>query len=296
MLMLSFGLIIFSIVSISAASAQTATPSVKITSPTKGDKLSDGIKTLTITGTSSDRPDTKCTVGVLINDFKPYKNVIPSGTGKGAEDFSFWKYTFTPSNTPVIKEGNNRVTSKISCVNTKDISTPTAQSVKFYSVNFTGVSNSYKPIVPSKGVNFAEMKKSKNVTPLPAATSVNNGIKEHKKIVETAVNKTVNNGITERKNSITERKNSIENAVNVTNQGTSNEKGPVFVPPFNIKSKSGTTSSNNSPNAASNQSTTNTTNIIPGKVVISNQNPAKPSSTSIPPKPTSSNPASNQAT
>ena len=296
MLMLSFGLIIFSIVSISAASAQTATPSVKITSPTKGDKLSDGIKTLTITGTSSDRPDTKCTVGVLINDFKPYKNVIPSGTGKGAEDFSSWKYTFTPSNTPVIKEGNNRVTSKISCVNTKDINTPATQSVKFYSVNFTGVSNSYKPIVPSKGVNFAEMKKSKNVTPVPAATSITNGIKEHKKIVETAVNKTVNNGITERKNSITERKNSIENAVNVTNQGTSNEKGSVFVPPFNIKSKSGTTSSNNSPNAASNQSTTNTTNIIPGKVVISNQNPAKPSSTSIPPKPTSSNPASNQAT
>ena len=202
MLMLSFGLIIFSIVSISAASAQPATPSVKITSPTKGEKLSDGIKTLTITGTSSDRPDTKCTVGVLINDFKPYKNVIPSGTGKGAEDFSSWKYTFTPSNAPVIKEGNNRVTSKISCVNTKDINTPTAQSVKFYSVNFTGVSNSYKPIVPSKGVNFAEMKKSKNVTPVPAATSVNNGIKEHKKIVETAVNKTVNNGITERKNKV----------------------------------------------------------------------------------------------
>ena len=97
MLMLSFGLIIFSIVSITAASAQPATPSVKITSPTKGQKLSDGIKILTITGTSSDRPDTKCTVGVLINDFKPYKNVIPSGTGKGAEDFSSWKYTFTPS-------------------------------------------------------------------------------------------------------------------------------------------------------------------------------------------------------
>ncbi|MGA9841087.1 MAG: hypothetical protein WBQ25_02100 [Nitrososphaeraceae archaeon] len=294
--MLSFGLIIFSIVSITAASAQPATPSVKITSPTKGQKLSDGIKILTITGTSSDRPDTKCTVGVLINDFKPYKNVIPSGTGKGAKDFSSWKYTFTPSNTSVIKEGNNRVTSKISCVNAKDSNAPAAQSVKFYSVNFTGVSNSYKPIVPSKSVNFAEMKKSKNVTPVPTVTSVNNGIKEHKKIVETAVNKTVNNGIAERKNSIVERKNSIENAVNVTNQGSASEKGTVFVPPYNIRITSGTINSNNSPNAANNQTTTNTTNIIPGKVVISNQIPAKPNTTLIPPKPTSSNSVSNHVT
>ncbi len=113
------------------------------------------------------------------------------------------------------------------------------ESVKFYSVNFTGVSNSYKPIVPSKSVNFAQMKKSKNVTPVPTVTSVNNGIKEHKKIVETAVNKTVNNGIVERKNSIVERKNSIENALNVTNQGSASEKGTVFVPPYNIRITSG---------------------------------------------------------
>jgi len=207
MLMLSFGLIIFSFVSISAASAQVATPSVKITSPTKGEKLSDGIKTLTITGTSSDRPDTKCTVGVLINDFKPYKNVIPRGTEKSAADFSSWKYTFAPSNTSVIKEGNNRVTSKISCVNTKDINTPATQSIKYYSVNFTGVSNSYKPIMPSTGVNFAEIKKSKNVNPEPSSvTSVNNGIKEHKKIVENSVNKAANSGMVERKNGMVERK------------------------------------------------------------------------------------------
>jgi len=309
--MLSFGLIIFSFVSISAASAQVATPSVKITSPTKGEKLSDGIKTLTITGTSSDRPDTKCTVGVLINDFKPYKNVIPSGTGKSAADFSSWKYTFTPSNTSVIKEGNNRVTSKISCVNTKDINTPATQSIKYYSVNFTGVSNSYKPIMPSTGVNFAEMKKSKNVNPEPSSvTSVNNGIKEHKKIVENSVNKAANSGMVERKNGMVERKNGmvernngmvernngIENTLNPTNQSTSNDKGSVFVPPYNIKSNSGTTNSNYNPKAASNQTTVNTTNIIPGKVVISKQNSAKPNFASIPPKTTSIKQSSNQTT
>ena len=81
---------------------------------------------------------------------------------------------------------------------------------------------------------------------MPSATSITNGIKEHKVIVETAVNKTVNNGITERKNSIETAVNKTvnngiteQNAVNVTNQGgTSNEKGFVFVPPFNIKNKS----------------------------------------------------------
>ena len=296
MLMLSFGLIIFSFVSISSASAQVATPSVKITSPTKGEKLSDGIKTLTITGTSSDRPDTKCTVGVLINDFKPYKNVIPSGTGKGAADFSSWKYTFTPSNTSVIKEGNNRVTSKISCVNTKDINTPATQSIKYYSVNFTGVPNSYKPIMPSTGVNFAELKKSKNVNPEPSVTSVNNGIKEHKKIVENSVNKAANSGMVERKNGMVERKNGIENTLNPTNPSTSNDKGSVFVPPYNIKSNSGTTNSNYNPKAASNQTTVNTTNIIPGKVVISKQNSAKPNFASIPPKTTSIKQSSNQTT
>ena len=294
--MLSFGLIIFSFVSISSASAQVATPSVKITSPTKGEKLSDGIKTLTITGTSSDRPDTKCTVGVLINDFKPYKNVIPSGTGKGAADFSSWKYTFTPSNTSVIKEGNNRVTSKISCVNTKDINTPATQSIKYYSVNFTGVPNSYKPIMPSTGVNFAELKKSKNVNPEPSVTSVNNGIKEHKKIVENSVNKAANSGMVERKNGMVERKNGIENTLNPTNPSTSNDKGSVFVPPYNIKSNSGTTNSNYNPKAASNQTTANTTNIIPGKVVISKQNSAKPNFASIPPKTTSIKQSSNQTT
>src|SRR6476620_11094709 len=297
MLMLSFGLIIFSFVSISAASAQVATPSVKITSPTKGEKLSDGIKTLTITGTSSDRPDTKCTVGVLINDFKPYKNVIPSGTGESAADFSSWKYTFTPSNTSVIKEGNNRVTSKISCVNTKDINTPATQSIKYYSVNFTGVSNSYKPIMPSTGVNFAEMKKSKNVNPEPSSvTSVNNGIKEHKKIVENSVNKAANSGMVERNNGMVEHNNGIENTLNPTNQSTSNDKGSVFVPPYNIKSNSGTTNSNYNPKAASNQTTVNTTNIIPGKVVISKQNSAKPNFASIPPKTTSIKQSSNQTT
>jgi hypothetical protein len=302
MLMLSFGLIIFSIVSIAAASAQTPTPSVKITSPTKGQKLSDGVKTLTITGTSSDRPDTKCTVGVLINDIKPYKNVIPGGTGKGSEDFSSWKYTFAPSNNPVIKEGNNRVTSKISCINAKGPTTiPSTQSVKYYSVNFTGTSSSYKPIMPSQSANFAEMKKSKNVSPLyTAATGLNNGIKEHKKAVETGLTKPANNGIEERKNSIAEHKNAINNELNVSSPSSaSNEKGTVFVPPFNIKSKSGTANSNSNTNpslTASNQPTSDTTNVIPGKVVISNQPPAKPNSTSVPSKQASNAPVSNQAT
>src|SRR5215467_76606 len=305
MLMLSFGLILFSIVSITAASAQTPTPSVKITSPTKGQKLSDGIKTLTITGTSSDRPDIKCTVGVLINDIKPYKTVIPSGTGKGAEDFSSWKYTFAPSNDSAIKEGNNRVTSKISCINVKGTSatTPSTQSVKYYSVNFTGISTSYKPITPSQGVNFAEMKKPKSVSPLSTAattTTLNNGIKEHKKAVESALNSSANNGITERKNNIAEHKNALTNELNTSRPSSaSNEKGTVFVPPYNIKANSGTTNSNSVTNpslTSSNQPSSTPSNVIPGKVVISNQPPSKQNSTSVTSKQANNVPPSTQAT
>ena len=299
MLIFSFGLIIFSIISITAAYAQISIPSVKITSPMKGQKLPEGIKTLMITGTSSDGPNTNCAVSVLINDLKPYRNVIPNGAGKTAEDLSSWKYTFTSSGAPVIKEGNNRVTSKITCVNAKGNSNPAAQTVKFNSVNFTGVSNLYKPITPSKGINFSEIKNSKNVVPPHSVPSVNNGTIQHKNNIKTVGNTNVNNGTIQHKNNIKtvgntnvnngtiQHKNNIKTVVNATNQGSNDEKGTLLVPPFNIKVNSGITNSNNITSKANNRTTTNATNVIPSKVVISNQQSTQPNSTSIPRKPTS---------
>jgi hypothetical protein len=130
---------------------------VKISSPAKGQQVPIGI--LTISGTSTDDPVHNCQVSVLLNGIKPYQRTIPtgqnSGVGGGANDYSTWKYSFTPGYA-VIKEGINKITSKISC---SPVNTLTSLS-KWYSVNVTGVVNTkiqqvVQPSLPSKIVTAA---------------------------------------------------------------------------------------------------------------------------------------------
>jgi len=123
-------------------------PGVKITSPTKGQKVPVGA--LSISGESTDNAASDCAVSVILNGIKPYQPSAPTGP-KGANDYSAWKFTLTPKYA-VIKEGANKITSKISCHEAS------ANMTKFYSVNVTGVrstqtvSNSSAPLslpVPS---------------------------------------------------------------------------------------------------------------------------------------------------
>jgi hypothetical protein len=114
----------------------TSSLGVKITSPAKGQQVPIG--GLTISGTSTDDPVDNCQVSIILNGVKPYQETIATGPGSEsgkATDYSTWKYTFTPSYA-VIKEGVNKITSKISCSS----STPTSLA-KWYSVNVTGVAN-----------------------------------------------------------------------------------------------------------------------------------------------------------
>ena len=114
----------------------TSSLGVKITSPAKGQQVPIG--GLTISGTSTDDPVDNCQVSIILNGVKPYQETIATGPGSEsgkATDYSTWKYTFTPSYA-VIKEGVNKITSKISC----SPSTPTSLA-KWYSVNVTGVAN-----------------------------------------------------------------------------------------------------------------------------------------------------------
>jgi len=106
-------------------------PGVKITSPTKGQNLPVGA--LSISGESTDNVASNCQVSVKLNGIKPYQPSAPTGA-KGAIDYSTWKFTLTPKYA-VIKEGANKITSKITC---HDISTTLT---KFYSVNVTGIGN-----------------------------------------------------------------------------------------------------------------------------------------------------------
>jgi hypothetical protein len=160
---------------------------VKISSPTKGQQVPIGI--LTISGTSTDDPVNNCQVSVLLNGIKPYQRTIATGQSSsevgGANDYSTWKYTFTPSYA-VIKEGINKITSKISC---NPSNSPTGLS-KWYSVNVTGAVNAkiqqvVQPSLPSKIITTAA------IAPLH---NDNTGLK--KEIISTTTSQKITTGTT----------------------------------------------------------------------------------------------------
>ena len=114
-----------------APTSITTTPTIKITSPTKGQQVPPG--ELTITGISSDDATSDCTVYTDWNDLKPMQKVTPTGSsGKGGEDYSSWTFTYS-EDYHLITEGPNELTSKISCENSP------SNITKSYSVNVTGV-------------------------------------------------------------------------------------------------------------------------------------------------------------
>ena len=124
----------------------TAPIGVKITSPTANEVVPVG--QLTIYGTSSDTPATNCEVYVDWNDAKPMQNVTGIGSG-GPNDHSNWTFTYTQKYHLII-EGNNELTSKISCYTNSGISNMTT---KYYSINVTGSSNPTSFTVPTTSDN-----------------------------------------------------------------------------------------------------------------------------------------------
>jgi hypothetical protein len=112
----------------------TNLPSVIITSPHKGQQVPIG-SNVVISGISSpppaDKKRTDCTVSVILNAVKPYRKAVAAGHG-GTTDYSTWRYGITP-NYPAIKQGQNKITAKISCA-----ANPT-NLTKFNSLNVTGI-------------------------------------------------------------------------------------------------------------------------------------------------------------
>ncbi len=112
---------------------------LRITSPLKGDQifinganyLNKNGEKLSIHGTSTYSTDntSTCGVSIIANGVKPYQ--LANGTGpKGKTDFSSWMYNFPPSYA-TLKEGSNKITSKLSC--------QPGNLVAYYSVNVTGI-------------------------------------------------------------------------------------------------------------------------------------------------------------
>src|SRR5687767_6164501 len=131
------------------------TGGVKIISPDKGDLVPlNSNNSLVIQGVSKDNATSDCDVSVIINNVKPYQNVNPTGI-QGENDFSNWQYTVS-SNYTNINEGNNKITSKILCLDGPQ----TLQA--YYSVNITAT-------------NFTQPQLSSYNMMLESSNSTNNG-------------------------------------------------------------------------------------------------------------------------
>src|SRR5215472_9183473 len=93
--------------SVSALPQQQTSLGVRITNPAKGQQVGIG-KNLTLSGTASYNATSNCEVFVIVDGVRPYQKTIPTGQ-TGANDYSNWKYTFTPAYNGTIREGINRI-------------------------------------------------------------------------------------------------------------------------------------------------------------------------------------------
>jgi hypothetical protein len=141
---------------------------VKITSPTKGQQVPVG--QLTISGISTDNATTDCTVYTDWNDQKPFQKAVATGPG-GVNDYSAWTFTYT-DNYHLITNGTNNLTSKLSCVNSNNVTT--ANLTTNYSVNITGIiESSQRPTSSSAAVEEQQNNLSRSSTSSSSLPPVN---------------------------------------------------------------------------------------------------------------------------
>ena len=118
-------------------------PSVRITSPVRGQNVPVG-KNLGVSGISASRSTSSCAVSVMVNGIRPYQNATAIGP-KGQKDYSRWTFLILPKYTS-IKEGVNKIASKISCNNKPSL-------VSYYTLNVTGLVGSHPPTLNSDKAN-----------------------------------------------------------------------------------------------------------------------------------------------
>jgi hypothetical protein len=142
--------------SVSALPQQQTSLGLKITNPPKGQQVTIG-KNLTLSGTASYNAASNCGVFVIVDGIRPYQKTIPTGQA-GGNDYSKWKYTFTPAYAGTIREGINRITAKLLC------QANPVNLTKFYSINVTGMNG----IIPKQS---AITRSNTSVAPLSSNSS-----------------------------------------------------------------------------------------------------------------------------
>jgi hypothetical protein len=142
--------------------------SVKITSPMTGREVSAG--ELTITGISTDKTTTDCTVYVDWNDQKPYEKAVATGPG-GIDDYSNWTFTYTDKY-HLITNGTNNLTSKLSCIDHDN----NVNLTKWYSVNIIGISSDQNQQQPLQIIDNSTTLGDSATTAVIAGGGENGGI------------------------------------------------------------------------------------------------------------------------
>jgi hypothetical protein len=107
---------------------------VKVASPISDEQVSLENSNLRVIGTSTDNINTDCQVSIILNDIKPYQNVLPTGPG-GKGDYSLWGFLLTSDYNSTVKEGPNKLTAKLTCSNPNSAASDFATH---YSVFFRG--------------------------------------------------------------------------------------------------------------------------------------------------------------
>ena len=110
---------------------------VKVASPISDEQVSLANSNLRVVGTSTDNINTDCQVSIMLNDIKPYQNVLPTGPG-GKGDYSLWGFLLTSDYNSTVKEGPNKLTAKLTCSNPNSAASDLATQ---YSVFFRGSSS-----------------------------------------------------------------------------------------------------------------------------------------------------------
>ena len=225
-ILLLFGIFMVSGVVCNNAFAQIPSAiglAVKIDTPVDSTNLPAG--DLTIYGTSSDDDTTNCQVYADWNDLKPMQNVSANGP-KGISDFSKWSFTYS-SNYHNIVEGQNELTSKITCYDSGQNA-----SSKSYSINVTGTQavskNSNDTLQQTKGDTVPE---SNNILSVKSNNNNNNDLNN-------AVQQTNKENIS---NTDTESTN-VDTAAESTNVDTAAESTNIL--PVKSNNTDGTSSAN----------------------------------------------------
>ncbi|HZD83130.1 MAG TPA: hypothetical protein VE076_09655 [Nitrososphaeraceae archaeon] len=146
---------------------------LKIISPTHNQTVPVG-SGFKILGSSIATDVQNCYVSIIVNNIKPYQNATASGP-IGINDYSKWNFTLLPDKYNPIKEGQNKITSKLSCLNGNNNTnsnsiTNSTNLTKWYSVNVTGVT------MPSKA-NNTQTTTNTAMIQQPIITTGHNGVK-----------------------------------------------------------------------------------------------------------------------